>query len=386
MSLVEKIIALSEKTAASFLKGEKPIDLEKSASFSKKDKRVFLTKLTDEDKIKERAELIKEIDVHEDWAVLTDKLKHTTRAWTYWVYAAAASVAAIIAITFFLTNTDAPQTLTHTLINNNIEIGTDKATLTLEDGSEIPLEKGTPYQTENVKSNGEQLVYRTGGETTAAIAYNHLTVPRGGQFFVQLSDSTKVWLNSESKLKYPILFNKDETRKVELVYGEAYFEVSPSTEHNGTTFSVHSRAQDIEVLGTEFNIKAYKGEAHIYTTLVEGKVVVSTAATTQVLAPDQQSNLDLTTNDFTVVTVDTYNETSWKKGRFWFKARPLKEIMTVLSRWYDVDVVFAHEELKNVEFTGVLRKNQNIEDILKIFLNTNFINSYEVKDKEITIK
>lgn len=386
MSLVEKIIALSEKTAASFLRSEKPSDLEKSTSFSKKDKKVFLTKLTDESKIKERSELIKGINLKEDWSVLADKIKHTTRVWAYWVYAAAASVAVIIAITFFLNKTDTSQTPTQALVNSNIEIGSDKATLTLGDGSNIALEKGTTYQTDYANSNGEELVYLTNGNAKTEIAYNYLTVPRGGQFHVKLSDGTEVWLNSESHLKYPVAFNEGELRQVELIYGEAYFEVSPSTAHKGAVFKVLHRAQEIEVLGTEFNVKAYKGETHIYTTLVEGKVAVGNTVTTQLLLPDQQASLDLKTNDFTIITVDTYNETSWKKGRFWFKAKPLNEIMTVLGRWYDVDVVFAHEELKNVEFTGVLSKNQNIEDILKIFLNTNFINAYDIKDKKITMK
>jgi hypothetical protein len=95
------------------------------------------------------------------------------------------------------------------------------------------LEKGKSYESKNANSNGESLVYQDKESKEKAIAYNFLTIPRGGQFFVQLSDGTKVWLNSESKLKFPVTFKPGESREVELVYGEAYFDVSSSKNHQG---------------------------------------------------------------------------------------------------------------------------------------------------------
>ena len=148
-----------------------------------------------------------------------------------------------------------------------------------------------------------------------------------------LSDGTKVWLNSESQLKYPVAFNDGETRQVELVYGEAYFDVSPSTAHKGARFKVFNQSQEVEVLGTEFNIKAYKDETNIYTTLVEGKVAISAAGKNQILKPNQQSNLNLETGSIEITTVDVYNETTWIDGIFSFENKPLKEILKVLSRW-----------------------------------------------------
>jgi len=124
------------------------------------------------------------------------------------------------------------------ITNQNIEIGTDKATLTLEDGSIVALEKGNDYKTKNLNSNGEELVYQSGNRNSKSIAYNYLTVPRAGQFHIVLSDGTEVWLNSESQLKYPVLFKEGETRQVELVYGEAYFYVSSSKVNGGSKFKV----------------------------------------------------------------------------------------------------------------------------------------------------
>jgi transmembrane sensor len=257
--------------------------------------------------------------------------------------------------------------------------------LTLENGSNITLEKGKNYRAENLKSNGEELVYQPKNITKAQIKYNYLTIPRGGQFYVQLSDGTKIWLNSESQLKYPISFIGGETRQVELVYGEAYFEVSPSTNHNGSKFKVLTSMQEVEVLGTEFNIKAYKDETNIYTTLAEGKVVIRNGFSSQNLIPTQQSNLNLKNNTITISAVDVYSETSWKKGLFSFKSTELKEIMIVLSRWYDVNFVFSNAKIENIKFNGVLSKNQTIKEILTTIKDTKFIKDYDIKDKKITI-
>ncbi len=272
------------------------------------------------------------------------------------------------------------------VVDDKIKVGTDKAILTLEDGSQIDLEKGKTIRTKNVKSNGEELVYDSSHKRSAETAYNYLTIPRGGQFHVKLADGTLVWLNSESQLKYPVAFIEGETRNVELVYGEAYFEVSPSTVHKGATFKVLNVSQEIEVLGTEFNVKAYKDETNIYTTLVEGKVTISTATAKRVLEPDQQSNLDLKNNSISVNPANVIHETSWRKGLFSFKGKSLEEIAKVLSRWYDVDILFSSPELKTVKFNGVLSKEETIEEILNSILTTNFINAYEIKNKTITIK
>jgi ferric-dicitrate binding protein FerR (iron transport regulator) len=270
------------------------------------------------------------------------------------------------------------------IIVNTIQTGTDKATLTLEDGSQVALEKGDLYETQNVKSNGEELVYEAG--SSKEIVYNYLTIPRGGQFFVKLSDGTKVWLNSESQLKYPVAFIDGVDREVELVYGEAYFDVSPSKKHKGAKFKVFNQSQEIEVLGTQFNLKAYKDESNIYTTLVEGKVAVNFENRIQKLLPNEQSNVNLKTKDLVITEVDIYNEISWKDGVFSFERKPLKEIMKVLSRWYDMDVVFENKSLEEVKFFGVLDKQQNIEEILKTIKKFKIIESYEIKNKVIILK
>lgn len=304
-------------------------------------------------------------------------------------YATAAIVVGVLVSNFLFKtkldeNTkDADNTQTIT----SIKPGINKAILTLDDGLQVILENGTNYQTQMVNSNGNEIVYVADKEKRqSAIKYNYITIPRGGEFFVRLSDGTQVWLNSETQLKYPVLFVEGQDREVELVYGEAYFDVSPSTEHQGTKFKVFNNEQEVKVLGTEFNIKAYKDEANIYTTLVEGKVAVSFDREKYNLTPGQQMDLDLETKNGVLKVVDVYNEISWKEGAFSFERKSLKEIMKVLSRWYDFEVVFETKDIEKKRFIGVLGKDQNIDDILNTIKGFGNINDYEIKDKTIILK
>ena len=305
-------------------------------------------------------------------------------------YVAAAMVIGLLTTTLVFKDTifNTPDKNPVIIVKNdirNIKPGTDKATLTLGDGSQIALQKGTPVQTQNANSNGEEIIYKSNKQSTSNLVYNYLTIPRGGQFSIKLSDGTKVWLNSATQLKFPVAFVEGETRQVELVYGEAYFEVSPSTAHKGARFEVYNKKQKVEVVGTEFNIKAYKDESNIYTTLVKGKVNVAIENRTQSLVPNQQLNLDLKNNTSIIKTVDVYNEISWKDGVFTFKEKPLKEIMKIISRWYDVDVIFADKKLETVQFKGSLDKKQPLDEILSI-MKSSTIKSYEIKDKTLIIK
>ena len=313
--------------------------------------------------------------------------KTTLKKKSSWKYAVAAVFIGFITISYiFRTNNilNTPQDDTLEIVNTIVP-GTDKATLTLEDGSLMVLEQGASFKTKNANSNGQEIVYKNVKSKASAIKYNYLTIPRGGQYFVKLSDGTQVYLNSESQLKYPVHFIEGQTRKVELVYGEAYFDVSPSTEHKGAKFKVINNTQEVEVLGTEFNIKAYKDDPNIYTTLVEGKVVVANNDSKQSLVPNQQFKLNTETNNFSVTKVDVKEFISWKDGVFQFVNKPLKDIMKVLSRWYDVDIIFENKALESIEFIGTINKNLSIEEVLSIMKSFS-IKNYEIKGKTLILK
>ena len=314
--------------------------------------------------------------------------KQKIRYINFYKYAAAAILT--IGLGYMLTNNlfNKPSVETPTTVSKIIEPGTDKAILTLEDGTELTLEKGQNFKTQNANSNGEAIVYKSTKIKSEEIQYNYLTIPRGGQYRLVLSDKTKVWLNSETKLKYPVTFIRGKTRIVELVYGEAYFDVSPSSENKSAKFQVLNQSQLIEVLGTEFNLKAYKDDDNVYTTLVEGKIAINlNNGKKQDLSPDQQAKWNPNTNSLSLEkNVNVYNEISWKYGVFNFNGKPLKEIMKTISRWYDVEIVFLSKKVEETEFVGVIRKNRSLEDILINIKNFGVIKDYERKEKIVILK
>lgn len=307
------------------------------------------------------------------------------KKYTFFKYAVAASVVMLISLSVVFTkNNTIEETPLPIVAESMVVIGTDKAILTLENGESVSLEKGANYSNSNIKSNGEELVYAAKKGKTKLV-YNYLSVPRGGQFVIKLSDGTKVWMNSESKIKYPKSFIEGESRKVELLYGEAYFDVSPSTSHKGANFKVVTGAQEVVVLGTEFNVKAYKGEEAIYTTLVEGSVLVGKNSEKLKIKPGEQSVVNSVDNNIKVKKINTALETSWRQGLFVFDKKSLAEMMNVLSRCYDVDVVFEDESKKKIVFTGFLKRKDSVNQLLESLKKTGEFD-YKIKNNTIIIK
>ncbi|EAR13925.1 putative anti-sigma factor [Polaribacter irgensii 23-P] len=280
--------------------------------------------------------------------------------------------------------------LKNSLIETPIEIKVNKAILTLNNGEKINLDSNKKYSANNAAGNDKELLYLPKNETEKTVeklAYNYLTIPRGSDFFVQLSDGTKIFLNSDSKIKYPVTFNEGKTRKVELLYGEAYFEVSPSSKHNGDSFTVLTKNQEVLVLGTHFNVKAYKEDRLVYTTLIEGTVKVNSGLNAILLAPNQQSRVSNDTKFIEVLNVDVSHEVAWVKGLFSFNNAPLKEIMKTLSRHYNVEVIFESEKIKKYKFTGILESKTALKEILKFFESISDENiKYSLNDNKIRIK
>lgn len=302
------------------------------------------------------------------------------------IYAAACLLVGFLSIPFFLYQKKTVKNDVPVIVNNNIKAGTNKAILTLGDGSKVVLDQGKPYATKKMHSNGEELIYQPNRTPEPRLSYHYLTIPNGGQYQITLEDGTQVWLNSESKLKYPETFIPGEDREVELVYGEAYFDVSPSSDHNGAKFRVKTREQEIEVLGTEFNVKAYLDEESIYSTLVEGNILITSDFYKNSISPHQQTIFNTKNNTVDLITVkDLYTVNSWREGVFSFKDMPFVEIMKVLSRWYDAEIIFTNKQTEEMLFTGVLDKSQPIEEILFTIYVTNNIN-YEINNKTIIFK
>lgn len=389
MAIFDKIYALTTKLSKALLENKGLQDLEASDFFSDESKKQIIQQLSDEE-IKDNLELLNKIDKEAGWKQIENKIsrhekvKPKNRLNILSYYKVAAVVVLLISLAY-ITFKSPPNTKLLEVEQVNIPAGTDKAILTLEDGFDVVLEKGKQYKNGNLNSNGERLEYSKANDNSKTV-YNYLTIPRGGQYQIILSDCTIVWLNADTKIKYPVSFVEGKPRYVELVYGEAYFKVSPSTKNQGAVFKVVTKMQEVEVLGTEFNIKAYNDEEHIYTTLVEGQVNIVVDEKKLQLRSGEQSILKIDTKDITIQKVYIDYDIAWVRGYFNFKDKPLKDIMKVLSRWYDVDISFETSDIEDVKFSGLLNRKQNIQDILSGIKNTKFINAYEIKNKTIIIK
>jgi ferric-dicitrate binding protein FerR (iron transport regulator) len=247
--------------------------------------------------------------------------------------------------------------------------GSNKATLTLADNSTINLDEakngvlGRQGNTQLVKNKDGQLTYHA--TSTSSITYNLLTTPRGGQYQLLLPDGSKVWLNAASSLRYPTCFSGHE-RLVEL-QGEAYFEIAhnPSAPFRVSILSQKGQAPaEIEVLGTHFNVKAYKDEPAVRATLLEGSVRVHKGGAALPLQPGQQASWTSTT-DIEVAAADVDEAIAWKNGLFMFDRATVEDVMRQLSRWYDVEVVYTNGIPKDL-FHGEMYRNVNVSRVLKV--------------------
>ncbi|WP_207534197.1 FecR family protein [Desertivirga arenae] len=282
-------------------------------------------------------------------------------------FSAAAALLIFLFIGIYQYNSKEGQRLSQSeRFKNDIAPASDKATLTLADGSVLNLTdlKEGEVKVENgiriSKRNG-QLEYKVTNDQSAKAAYNTITTPRGGKFVILLPDGTKVWLNAASSLHYPTVF-KGRERRVQLD-GEGYFEVA---KNKAKPFHVEADGTEVEVLGTHFNISSYAQDQNFKTTLLEGAVKVSRANNSIVLKPSQQARLSGADGSLLKEpNVDIEEVMAWKDGLFRFKNAELKDIMQEVQRWYDVDVKY-EGNLPEAQFTGFISRKVSISSVLKM--------------------
>lgn len=272
------------------------------------------------------------------------------------------------------------------LVKNVMQPGTSKAILMMADGKEVVLEQGQNLnillnERVRVATSNRGIVYEEHGKGVVTEEYNKLTTPIGGEYSLVLSDGTKVFLNADSELKYPVEFS-DGKRIVDLK-GEAYFEVHKDSLR---PFVVRVNGAEVTVLGTSFNVNTYGDDGQIYTTLVNGAVRVSSVKNGQaeVLKPGMQSVMDVQSGQLTVREVDVEPYVAWREGRFVFRAMTLDLIMRQLQRWYDFEVFYQNPELKDYEFRGVIKRDMDLDKVLSVIKVTTNVD-FEVKGKVITI-
>lgn len=250
----------------------------------------------------------------------------------------------------------------------DVQPGTNKAVLTLANGQQIVLDdasKGSVAiegNTQVMKLTGGELAYQAAKGTAAAeMVYNTITTPRAGQYIVLLPDGSKVWLNAATRLRFPVAFTGKE-RVVEMT-GEAYFEIAANARQ---PFRVKTTQQTVDVLGTNFNISAYPEDKTVNTTLLKGSVRVTTnGGVAQYLDPGQQAQSD--GQHFTLVKKPDIEEVmAWKNGVFRFNETSLEVIMKQLARWYDVEIVYEHNNKPLDRFVGTIPRNVPLSEVLHL--------------------
>ncbi len=275
-------------------------------------------------------------------------------------------------------------------LNEKIQPGTQKAVLVLSDGGEIHLDQSkviTEKANNNatIKNEDGALVYKISNEKDnkkQKLIFNELKTPRGGGYNLELADGSMVWLNAGSSLKFPVSFS-GSVRQV-FLQGEGYFDVMPGN----IPFIVTTSEVDVEVLGTSFNVSAYRDDQNVVTTLVEGKVKLlsnsQNVSTSAVLTPDKQAVFSKDKPAFVIKEVETDQYTSWMEGRLEFVNEPLYEVMRKMSRWYDFEYRFENEQSGSLHFTASFSNTENITDILEILEMTANV-KFDFKDNILVI-
>ena len=262
--------------------------------------------------------------------------------------------------------------------------GSYKAVLYTGEGDPVVLEDGAQKEllaTESFSLNQQvnQITYDPGVRPEEQPAVRHrLVTPHSGEYRLRLGDGTLVYVNSESQLEYPPVFHAGE-RRVSLS-GEAYFEVARS----GDPFIIEIAGMEIRVLGTQFNVRAYEGEAAFHTTLVDGSVEVTADARTVVLSPGEQAILRQG-EELTKRQVDVSKYAAWKDGFVAFDDERLEDIMLQLGRWYNMDVEFQSPALRDIRFTGNLDRYGDIRILLEKIEKLDIVD-FDIRGTHISVR
>ncbi|MDH7459958.1 FecR domain-containing protein [Chitinophagaceae bacterium 26-R-25] len=299
--------------------------------------------------------------------------------------AVAASIIFCVSVGGYFIFHNAGSSVNNGNVKADIEHGSNGATLILADGRKVVLDDSKigeigPQNGTNLHKAGDSLlVYQNGeGAASATVYYNTLETSPGKQYSVVLPDGSKVWLNAASSLKYPTSFTGTE-RRVELT-GEAYFEVAHNT---AKPFRVQTDDQVVEVLGTHFDIKAYRDETATWTTLLQGAVKVENSRhQSAVLVPGQQAVNGNAAALQIVSKIDESAVLDWKNGEFVFTGQSLESILREVSRWYNVEVEYKDESLRREHFVGSVSKWSNASDVLDALALTGTV-KFTIKQDDV---
>ena len=318
--------------------------------------------------------------------LLAEKSPSKTRFFRKWSWAAAIVLLILSAGGYLVLNQKAGRQLATGSNETDIKAPqSSHAMITLANGNIVYLDSlgnGQPVQQGNVKlvkSATGQIAYQTAtGQFLEQSQYNTLTNPQGSKVVdLQLADGSHVWLNVGSSLTYPVAFNGSE-RRVELK-GEGYFEVAKD---EAKKFIVSSNGVTTEILGTHFNVNAYSNEPAIKITLLEGSLRTASSTGSVIIKPGQQAvaqNGNVTVNR----SPNLDQVMAWKNGYFSFDGLTLKQAMTQLERWYDIDVLYKGH-VEDIELVGRMTRDIPLNGVMEILEKLGI--HYQLEGRTLTIK
>ena len=347
--------------------------------------RIYFQKWCDDERQNELLSKIGCYDPGEGWQQVVRK-RNMRRNRRWWLVAAA-SVAILFGGLSVYRYSKIPVSLPLASEETSIYPGKRMARLITPSGETVLLDTLRQTDTQQMKLHNDQgrvVIQAACGDANGdQPVYHCLEVPRGGEFSFLLPDSTTVFLNAESRLRFPDRFVPGSERIVYLS-GEAYFDVKRDPR---SPFLVCLEHSAVKVTGTSFNVKAYPDDTNEATTLISGTVSMGIGTTEQwiVLKPGEQGYYDATRETLLQQTVDVNYYTAWKDGVFAFYRQPLEEVMKTLGCWYLFDTHYQNEALKSILYTGKINRHASIREVLHTFELMDEL-TFDIKGKEVIVR
>lgn len=347
--------------------------------------RVYFQKWCNDERQDELLSKIGCYDPGEGWQQVVRK-RNMRRNRRWWLVAAA-SVAILFGGLAVYRYSKIPVSLPLASEETSIYPGKRMARLITPSGEAVLLDTLRQTEIQQMKLHNDQgrvVIQAACGDANGdQPVYHCLEVPRGGEFSFLLPDSTTVFLNAESRLRFPDRFVPGSERIVYLS-GEAYFDVKRDPR---SPFLVCLEHSAVKVTGTSFNVKAYPDDTNEATTLISGTVSMGIGTTEQwiVLKPGEQGYYDATRKTLSQQTVDVNYYTAWKDGVFAFYRQPLEEVMKTLGRWYLFDTHYQNEALKSILYTGKIYRHASIREVLHTFELMDEL-TFDIKGKEVIVR
>lgn len=347
--------------------------------------RVYFQKWCNDERQNELLSKIGCYDPGEGWQQVVRK-RNMRRNRRWWLVAAA-SVAILFGGLAVYRYSKIPVSLPLASEETSIYPGKRMARLITPSGEAVLLDTLRQTDTQQMKLHNDQgrvVIQAACGDANGdQPVYHCLEVPRGGEFSFLLPDSTTVFLNAESRLRFPDRFVPGSERIVYLS-GEAYFDVKRDPR---SPFLVCLEHSAVKVTGTSFNVKAYPDDTNEATTLISGTVSMGIGTTEQwiVLKPGEQGYYDATRKTLSQQTVDVNYYTAWKDGVFAFYRQPLEEVMKTLGCWYLFDTHYQNEALKSILYTGKIYRHASIREVLHTFELMDEL-TFDIKGKEVIVR